>query len=77
MTVAPDGTRELAVHIYVDHAVVSLIAANETALSAWVAPQRKESIGVAVFGKAVVTSVDVWQLASPVHRRRTHAVGPY
>ena len=71
MTVASDGTRQLAVHVYVDHAVVSLIAANETALSAWVAPQREESIGVAVFGKAVETSVDVWQLASPVHHRRT------
>ena len=71
MTVASDGTRQLVVHIYVDHAVVSLIAANETALSAWVAPQRKESIGVAVFGNAVETSVDVWQLASPVHHRRT------
>ena len=71
MTVASDGTRQLAVHIYVDHAVVSLIAANETALSAWVAPQRRESIGVAVFGKAVEANVNVWQLASPVHHRRT------
>ena len=49
MTTAADGTREVSVHLYVDHAVVSLIAANETALSAWVAPQRAELIGVAVF----------------------------
>ena len=41
---------EVSVHIYVDHAIVSLIAGNDTALSAWVAPQRAESIGVGLFG---------------------------
>ena len=69
MKVAPDGTRQLSVHVFVDHAVVSLIVANETALSAWVSPQRAESIGVAAFGKTAIASVDVWQLASPVHRK--------
>jgi hypothetical protein len=63
---------DVAVHMYVDHAVVSLIAANLTAISAWVAPQRAESIGVGVFsacgGAAIRASVDVWQLSTPVHR---------
>jgi hypothetical protein len=57
------------VHIYVDHAVVSLIAGNETAISAWVAPQRAESIGVGFFSELgaglVVATADVWQLATP------------
>ena len=59
-------------HVYVDHAVVSLIAANETAISAWVAPQRAESVGVGLFselgGGLVTADIDVWQLATPTHR---------
>ena len=60
---------EIRVHAYIDHAVVSFIAGNETAISAWVAPQRAESIGVAVFSglatSQVRATVDVWQLATP------------
>jgi hypothetical protein len=66
-----DEPREVRVHVYVDHTVVSLIAGNETAISAWVAPQRAESVGVGVFSELgagqVTASVDVWQLATPVH----------
>jgi len=61
---------QVTVHVYVDHAVVSLIAGNETAISAWVAPQRAESVGVALFAEGLVgvtADVDVWQLATPVH----------
>ena len=65
------GRREISVHVYVDHSVVSLIAGGETAISAWVAPQRAESVGVALFselvGGAVEADIDVWQLATPNH----------
>ena len=64
---------EVTVHAFVDHAVVSLIAGNETAISAWVAPQREDSVAVGVFSELgsdeVTATVDVWQLAAPTHGR--------
>ena len=69
------GAREVSVHAYVDHAVVSFIAGNQTAISAWVAPQRVQSVGLALFselgaGEVTAVSIDVWQLASPTHATR-------
>ena len=63
---------QLSIHVYVDHTVVSLIVANETAISAWVAPTRAESVGVGAFsdlggGGEVELDIDVWQLATPSH----------
>jgi hypothetical protein len=69
----PDGSNgtEVTVHAFIDHAVVSLIAGNQTAISAWVAPQRADSVGVGVFSELglgeVTATVDVWQLATPTH----------
>jgi len=67
------GATEVTVHAFVDHAVVSLIAGNETAISAWVAPQREDSVAVGVFSELgsdeVTATVDVWQLAAPTHGR--------
>ena len=66
-----NSTTEVTVHAFVDHAVVSLITGNETAISAWVAPQRADSVGVVVFSELgngeVTETVDVWQLATPTH----------
>ena len=65
------STNKVTVHAFVDHAVVSLIVGNQTAISAWVAPQRADSVGVGVFSELgpsdVTATVDVWQLATPKH----------
>ena len=56
----------ITVHVYVDHSVVSLIAANETAITAWVHPQSKMSTGVAVWSAVEgvkLDSIDVWALS--------------
>jgi hypothetical protein len=68
------GGTEVTVHAFIDHAVVSLIAGNQTAISAWVAPQRADSVGVGAFSEfesgEVTATIDVWQLATPSHGKR-------
>lgn len=63
---AAAGAAFITVHAFVDHSVVSLIAANETAISAWVHPQGGASTGVALWADVdgvTLTSIDIWVLA--------------
>ena len=56
----------MTLHAFVDHSVVSLIAANETSITAWVHPQREGSTGVALWADGagvVLKSLDIWVLA--------------
>ena len=58
--------RVFELHAYVDGPIVTMIVNNETAISAYVYPQRNESIGVAAWASDTVdaASVDAWELAA-------------
>ena len=70
----PNGTaatRVFELHAYVDGPIVTMIVNNETAISAYVYPQRNESIGVAAWASGTVeaASVSAWELAAVEVRR--------
>ena len=62
-----DDDETITLHVFVDHSVISLIAENQTAITAWVHPsQPSTSIGVGVYATsegATLASIDIWTLA--------------
>merc|ERR1711862_219296 len=72
-----DSPDILTMHAYVDNQIVSLIANNQTAISAWVDPTKEASCKVGLFaesssGEGVeLLSLDIWHLA-----RDSFASGP-
>lgn len=53
---AAEAEAEIAVHIYVDNSIVTLIAGNTTALTAWVHPQSPASQAVGLFSQGLAPS---------------------
>lgn len=62
--------KRVSLHMYVDHAIVTLIVNNQTAFSVWAHPSSSKSTGLALWADDSATSVmaetlDIWQLRDP------------
>eukprot|EP00658_Telonema_sp_P-2_P024871 TRINITY_DN20005_c0_g2_i1.p5 TRINITY_DN20005_c0_g2~~TRINITY_DN20005_c0_g2_i1.p5 ORF type:complete len:116 (-),score=23.65 TRINITY_DN20005_c0_g2_i1:553-900(-) len=53
-------------HVYVDNSIVSVIASEQTAITAWVHPSTEESSAIALFveGADAKIEVEVWEMGS-------------
>jgi sucrose-6-phosphate hydrolase SacC (GH32 family) len=65
-----EGPKTVSLHMYVDHAIVTLIVNNQTAFSVWAHPSNSRSTGVAIWAEkpgmgVAAESLSVWQLRDP------------
>eukprot|EP01052_Picozoa_sp_SAG31_P005989 SAG31_NODE_271_length_18717_cov_8.685949_24_plen_476_part_00 len=61
----PRSTRQQSVHVYLDRSIISVIASNETAITAWTHPANgSTALGLFSEGEESVIELEAWDMRS-------------